>query len=188
MSKDPFQCVRQKVPVRTSWTHGYLDLSGPTVQSRPNQAPSAGCPGWCNLPTATLVAHFASWSRTLAALRPKALPFPPHSLSSPLSLLPLCFGGVSALRFRSFRSLKPILPFPFRFAFDIPLRRSSLDDVVAHRTNPATRRPTIAFLCRRPVRPLATWKKDPRGRPPSIPRPDARLVMTRERELPTPRR
>jgi hypothetical protein len=76
MSKDPFQCVRQKVPVRTSWTHGYLDLSGPTVQSRPNQAPSAGCPGWCNLPTATLVAHFASWSRTLAALRPKALPFP----------------------------------------------------------------------------------------------------------------
>lgn len=124
----PFRRLGRKVPSRAYWTHRYLLLSGPH-QPQELQARGRGCPGWCNLPTATLF-HLAL--ATLAALRPRALPFPNQSPpSNPLLFPPHPFGAFCAC-FRSFRSLKP--SFSLRFArHRIPGDFSFFDDVVPPR-------------------------------------------------------
>jgi hypothetical protein len=114
---------RQEVPVRASWTHGYLVPSGlhSPIQTHLNQALSAGCPGWCNLPTATLVAHSASWSRTLAALRPKALPFPPFPFQPLVASSAFALGAsLLAVSFVPFSQANPSFSFPLRFRHPTP--------------------------------------------------------------------
>jgi hypothetical protein len=148
-------------------------LAGP-ADPRTQSAQDPGRPVWCNLPIVTLIAHSASWSRTLAALRPRPFQSP---LPAPCCFL-LRFGA--SLHIHSFHSLSSAFFFLFTVRRIFTRRFPFLDDVVPLRQlrdSPAASASPSSHHC------------DPAGGPPRpTSDPDARTVMTRERELPTLRR
>ena len=151
-------------------------LAGP-ADPRTQSAQDPGRPVWCNLPIVTLIAHSASWSRTLAALRPA--PGPSNPPFQPLVVSSFALGR----RCTFIRSIpSAALSFSFASLFDVFSPGDFLSSTTSFRSdNSATRRP--------PAHPRSSHHCDPAGGPPRpTSDPDARTVMTRERELPTLRR